>query len=208
MKIGILGNGNVGRRLGSLFEAAGHEVLFGVREVGTPPSGQAYHQGTLAQAAEHGELVVIAIPYTACEQVLPPLQSALAGKVVVDATNPLNSDWSPLLLGEQNSAGEQVARLLPHSHVVKAFNTVFADSMVPERMNRAGLKASAFLCGDHPEANLKVAELAAQVGFSPVNAGPLRCARYLEAMAHLNIQIAVGMKGGTHAAFLYHQGAA
>jgi 8-hydroxy-5-deazaflavin:NADPH oxidoreductase len=208
MKIGILGSGNVGQKLSSLFHGAGHEVLIGTREAGAAPGNPAVRHGSFAQAAEHGEVVIIAIPYVACEAVLPPLKSSLKGKVVVDATNPLNNDWSPLLLGEQSSAGEQIARLVPDSRVVKAFNTVFADSMTPERLNRGGMKASAFLCGNHPEANDTVAKLAQQAGFAPVNAGSLSCARYLEAMAHLNIQIATKMGGGTNAVFLYHQAAA
>lgn len=203
MKIGILGSGSVGQRLASLFRAAGHDVLLGAREA-SDAAGPA-PRGSFAQVAAHGDVVIVAIPYLACEQVLPPLGAALAGKVVVDATNPLNADWSPLLLGEESSAGEQLARLLPDARIVKAFNTVFADSMVPDRLDRGGKQATAFVCGDHPDANRTIADLARQVGFAPVDAGPLRCARYLEAMAHLNIQIAVGMKGGTNAVFLYDQ---
>jgi hypothetical protein len=207
MKIGILGSGSVGQKLASLFRTAGHDVLLGAREAGDA-SGQSVRRGSFAQVAEHGDVVIVAIPYQACAQVLPALRDALAGKIVVDATNPLNADWSPLLLGEENSAGEQLARLLPASRVVKAFNTVFADSMVPERLDRGGKRAASFLCSDHAEASRTIADLARQVGFAPVDAGPLRCARYLEAMAHLNIQIAVGMKGGTNAVFLYDQGPA
>ncbi|HEX5748820.1 MAG TPA: NAD(P)-binding domain-containing protein [Archangium sp.] len=192
MKIGILGSGNVAKKTAALFIRAGHGVLLGER-------------GTFSQAAEYGEAVLIALPYLACKEVLPALRPALAGKIVIDATNPLNPDWSPVLLGEENSAGEEIARLLPESRVVKAFNTVFADSMFPEKLNRGGLPAAGFLCGNSADANTTVARLLQELGFAPIDAGPLRCARYLEAMAHLNIQLAVGMSGGTDAVFLYHQ---
>ncbi len=204
MKIGIIGGGSVGQKLAALIQSTGHEVVLGLRDP-AKASGLSYQVAGLDAAAQVSEVVIIAIPYTACAEVLPKLATALNGKIVIDATNPLNSDWSPLLLGQENSAGEEVARLLPNSRVVKAFNTIFADIMTPERIARGGQKATAFICGDDAGANDIVAELARQIGFTPVVTGPLRNARYLEGMAHLNIAIAVGTGGGTNAAFLYHQ---
>ncbi len=197
MKISIFGTGNVGSRLAALMHTVGHEVLLCSRSGGT-----GHH--TFAAGAS-AEAVVLAIPYTAAAQVLTPLTPVLAGKLVIDCTNPLQPDWSPLRLGEQNSAAETLARLLPQSRLVKAFNTVFADVMTPELLNRAGLHISAFVAGDDAVARQQVATLAAEIGFAPVEVGPLSMARYLEAMAHLNIQIAVGQGGGTNAAFVYHQ---
>jgi predicted dinucleotide-binding enzyme len=164
--------------------------------------GEGKHTFAAGAAAE---VVVLAIPYAAAAEVLAPLAVELTGKLVIDCTNPLQADWSPLPLGEQNSAGETLARLLPQSRLVKAFNTIFADVMTPERQNRAGLRVSAFVAGDDAAARLQVATLAADIGFAPVDVGPLSMARYLEAMAHLNIQIAIGQGGGTDAAFIYHQ---
>ncbi|MEJ1976962.1 MAG: hypothetical protein WDN49_13505 [Acetobacteraceae bacterium] len=126
---------------------------------------------------------------------------------MVDTTNPHQADWSPLLLSPDNSAGEEIARLLPRSHVVKAFNTVFADIMVPDKLDRGGRKATGLLCGDDPAARALVSDFTASLGFAPLDAGPLRCARYLEAMSHLNVELAVHQGGGTDAAFLYDQGA-
>lgn len=197
MKIAIFGTGNVGSRLAALMRAAGHEVLLCGR-VG----GEGRH--TFA-AGTSAEVVVLAIPYTAAAEVLAPLAAELAGKLVIDCTNPLQADWSPLRLGEENSAAETLARLLPQSRLVKAFNTIFADVMTPERQNRGGLRISAFVAGDDSAARQRVATLAADIGFAPVEVGPLSMARYLEAMAHLNIQIAVGQGNGTDAAFMYHQ---
>jgi predicted dinucleotide-binding enzyme len=205
MNIGILGGGNVAHRLGSLFHSAGHDVAVGLRPEVQAKASAPYRSASLEAAALHGEIVVLAVPFGALASALPPLSMALAGKVVVDATNPVKDDWSPLLLGEESSAGEEVARLLPAAHVVKAFNTVFADVMTPERLERAGHRVTTFVAGDHPRANEAVVTLARSAGFAPVVVGALAKARHLEALAHLNIAIAVGQGGGTNAAFVYHQ---
>lgn len=192
MKISILGSGSVGSHLSILLSAAGHDV-------------QVVGRKGIASAVERGDVVVIAIPYNTVAASLAPLAASLKGKIVVDATNPLNSDWSPLLLGQENSAGEEITRLFPESRVVKAFNTIFADVMVVERLNREGQAITAFYCGNDADANAVVADLAKAAGFSPVYCGDITSSRYLEAMAHLNIRLAVALGGGTNAAFLYHQ---
>jgi len=198
MKVGILGAGSVGRALAGLIRAAGHEPLISERS----PSGDTV---SFEEAATAGEIVIIAVPYNATEVLLPSLASALAGKTVVDATNPLNDDWSPKVLGAETSAAEEIAKLLPDAHVVKAFNTVFADIMTPEKLIRLGVRVTGFIASDHDGARRQVADLAEGMGLAPVETGPLATARYLEAMAHLNIAIAVGQAGGTDAAFVYHQ---
>lgn len=201
MKIGFIGAGRVAGALGGLLHAAGHSILFAHRDGVTPSFGLAR---TLDQLAAEADYIVLALPFQAAQDVLPRLSSLLSGKLVVDATNPVQADWSPLLLGEQNSAGEVVAKLLPSSRVVKAFNTIFADVMRADRLSRSGSRITCFVASDDADAATKVAELADGAGFAPCIVGPLKAARYLEAMAHLNIQIAVGMGKGTDAAFLYH----
>jgi 8-hydroxy-5-deazaflavin:NADPH oxidoreductase len=202
-KIGLIGGGNLGRHLASLWVGAGHDVAVGVRGGERHDSGAAYRVVSVEGAAAHGEVVALALPFAALASTLPPLASALAGKVVVDATNPVKDDWSPLPLGEGNSGGEEAGRLLPGARVVKAFNTVFADVMTPTRLARGGRRVTAFVAGDDEAANELVARLAADAGFAPLVVGPLANARYLEAMAHLNIALAVGRGGGTDAAFIY-----
>jgi len=195
MKIGILGAGNVGSKLADLMRKAGHDVVIGSR------SGQ----HSLKDAAEHGEIAVIAIHFHATGSALPDLAPLLSGKVVIDATNPLNDDWSPLLLGQENSASEEIARLLPDARVAKAFNTIFADVMAPDRQEREGGRVTCFVASDHADAVLAVAGLAEDMGFAPVTISKLSAARQLEAIAHLNIELALGQGGGTNAAFLYHR---
>ena len=204
MKIGILGYGNVGQKLTKLFLDAQYDITVGVRDAAKAqqmPCAQADY----ASVAKNSDVVILAIPYQAAVDTLSEIAPLLAGKTVIDATNPLNADWSPLLLGQENSAAEEIARAVPQSHVVKAFNTIFADVMQPEFINRDGQRITAFIASDDSPAKNSVIELAEKIGFAPVDAGGLQNARYLEALAHLNIQLAVAQQGGTNAAFIFHQ---
>ncbi|MCK0068148.1 NADPH-dependent F420 reductase [Kordiimonas laminariae] len=196
MKIGIIGAGNVGSRLAALISAAGHEVVVGNRNGDTP----------IEAAVKHGDIIIVAIHYAATVDVLPKYAGQLEGKILVDATNPLNEDWSPMLLGETSSAAEETAKLVRGVKVVKAFNTIFADVMTAEHQNRNGNLTTAFVASDDQGAMEQVANLAASMGFAPVTINKLSAARYLEAVAHLNIELAVGQSGGTNAAFIYHCG--
>jgi 8-hydroxy-5-deazaflavin:NADPH oxidoreductase len=200
MKIAILGFGNVGKQFAKLFSEAGHETIIGSRSVSTQ---QLYPSTTFKEAAAVADIVAIAIPFTACADVLPELAEVTKGKVVIDSTNPLNADWSPKLLGQENSASEEISRLLPEAYVVKAFNTIFADVM--KEPMKDGQAITAFIAGDNYEAKQKIIALASDIGYAPIDTGLLYTARYLESMAHLNIQIAVGQGGGTNAAFIYLQ---
>ncbi|NJR59888.1 MAG: NADPH-dependent F420 reductase [Cyanobacteria bacterium CRU_2_1] len=201
MKIAILGFGNVGKQFANLFSQAGHEVVIGLRSVSSQELP--YPSATFQEAAAVADIVAIAIPFTACADVLPELAEATKEKVVIDSTNPLNADWSPKLLGQENSASEEISRLLPEAYVVKAFNTIFADVM--NEPVKDGQAITAFIAGDNDEAKQKVIALARTIGYAPIDTGPLYTARYLESMAHLNIQLAVGQDGGTNAAFIYLQ---
>jgi 8-hydroxy-5-deazaflavin:NADPH oxidoreductase len=202
MKVCIIGSGSVGSALQKLFRAAGHDVIVGSRS-------PVVERGTVSvlEAVGHGDIVVLAVPFSAASSTLPSIAAILRGKIVIDPTNPLKPDWSPLLLGQENSAGEEIERLLPGARVVKAFNTVFADVMTKDRLLRSGQSATTFIASNDEDAADLVAALARSAGFAPIKVGLLSASRYMEAMAHLNIGIAVGQKGGTNAAFLYHQAA-
>lgn len=201
MKIAILGFGNVGKQFAHLFSKAGHEIIIGLRSVSTVELP--YPFATFKEAAEVADVIAIAIPFAACVDVLPELAGVTREKVVIDSTNPLNADWSPQLLGQENSASEEISRMLPEAYVVKAFNTIFADVM--DKSMKNGQAITAFIAGDNDEAKQKVIALACDIGYKPLDTGLLYTARYLESMAHLNIQIAVGQGGGTNAAFIYLQ---
>lgn len=203
MTIAFIGSGPVATHLASLAASAGHDTVVSSR---TPNASS----GTVGyiEAAQRGDIVVLAIPFRAAAEALPPLAHHFEGKVVIDATNPLNPDYTPINLGPETSAGETIAALLPGAKIVKAFNTIFADVMRSDRQDRAGHRATSFIASDHLDAREIVERLATEMGFAPVVAGPLHTAQYLEAMAHLNIQIAFRENGGANAAFVYHQAGA
>ncbi|MEL7120243.1 MAG: NAD(P)-binding domain-containing protein [Bacteroidota bacterium] len=197
MKIGFVGAGNVASSLGNLFSNAGHSVKYSSPN----PSGQ---QVSISDACKYGEIICFAIPYSAMEGVLKEHESLLKGKIVVDITNAINiEDWSPLFLGE-DSGGEQTARLLPNSKVVKAFNTIFADVMKKEKQTFNEQKLTTFIASDDIDAAQAVRQLAEDAGFHGFVVQGIKNARHLEAMAHLNIAIALG-GGGTDAGFTYFQ---
>lgn len=203
MKIAFIGGGAVATSIATLAKAAGHNAVLGIRNL-NKDSASAFVLTGFAQATADADIVILAVPYAAAGVILPPLAEALAGMIVVDATNAVAADWSPILTGEQSSGAEHLQTLLPQSRVVKAFNTIFADTMRPDRLVRDGSRISLFVASDDTAALLTVMAFGAEIGFDPVNAGPLKSARYLEAIAHLNIELAVGQGGGTDAAILYH----
>lgn len=197
MNISFIGAGNVASSLGTLFSKAGHTVKYGTQN---PKDNQL----SVADAISFGEVICFAIPFSAMNEVLSANKENLKGKIVVDITNAINiADWSPLFLGE-DSGGEQTARLLPDSKVVKAFNTIFADVMKEEKQLFDGQKLTAFIASDDNEAATTIKKLADEAGFNGLVVGGIRNARHLEAIAHLNIAIALG-GGGTDAGFTYFQ---
>lgn len=209
MKISLIGTGNVGRRLGKLFANSGHEVYFGSRE---PQKAQAVatatgldmRVGTYAEAAHWGNLVVIATPW-AHNATADALREAgaLTDKVVIDCTNPLAPDYMSNTIGHTTSSAEEIAKMIPQARVVKAFNTIFAAIMEQGKQKFGSETATGFYCGDDAEAKQAVAGLIEDAGFEPIDVGALKNARYLEAMAQLNIQVAYGLSGGTDVAFKY-----
>lgn len=201
--IAIIGFGNVGKNLAQLFTAAGCQVTICLREGTSNEIG--YPTATMEEGVTAADIIALALPYTAVQEALTPLKLQLKNKILIDCTNPLNEDWSPLLLESQTSAAEQIAAWFPLAKVVKAFNTIFADVMAPEHHNRGGLNITAFVASDDLKAKQEVLTLSAKMGFAPLDVGDLSSARYLEAMAHLNIRIAAELGGGTQAAFIYHQ---
>ncbi|MFM9838976.1 MAG: NADPH-dependent F420 reductase [Cyclobacteriaceae bacterium] len=197
MKISFIGAGNVATGLGKLFSNAGHTVFYGTK---TPKENQV----SVADAVEKSDIICFAIPFSAMNEVLIANKEALKGKIVVDITNVINiADWSPLFLGE-DSGGEQTARLLSQSKVVKAFNTIFADVMNTDKQQFEGNKLTAFIASDDSDASAIIKSLADDAGFNGFVVGGIKNSRHLEAMAHLNIAIALG-GGGTDAGFVYCQ---
>ncbi len=199
MRVGILGSGVVGQKLGIGFAALGHDVRLGTREPGsdkvkawTAEAGGTASAGTFAQAAEFGEVAVIATAWSGTESAIQLAGPAnLAGKVVVDVTNPLDfSGGAPrLALGFGDSAGERVQRWLPQSRVVKAFNTVNANHMFKPAL--PGGPPDMFICGNDEGAKRTVAELCRSFGWNVDDLGGIEAARLLEPLAMVYITHAI-----------------
>lgn len=195
MKIGVIGAGNVGGALGRLWARQGHEVVFGVRDPQDAKmqdllksAGGNARAATVRDAVSFGELVVLATPWPATEEAIRSAGS-LVGKIVIDCTNPLAPDLSGLVIGTDDSAGEDVARWARGAKVVKAFNTIGAANFGNPRFGSES--ASMFICGDDASAKSIVAKLASELGFDVVDTGPLTAARLLEPLAMLWIHLAI-----------------
>jgi len=194
MKIAVIGAGNVGGALGTLWAGKGHEIMFGVRDPSSrvlaqlvkSSSGQV-RAASVREAATFGEVVVLATPWPATENAIRSAGN-LAGKTVIDCTNPLAPDLSGLVVGTSNSAGEEVARWAVGARVVKAFNTIGAGNFANPRFGADA--ASMFIAGDDAAAKAVATRLAAELGFEVVDTGPLPAARWLEPLAMLWIHLA------------------
>jgi hypothetical protein len=205
MRIAIIGAGNVGGTLGKMWAAKDHEVAFGVRRPNDAKvqallaaTGKRARAVSVKDAVAGAEVVLLATPWSATEAALRDA-GELRGKVVVDATNPLKSDLSGLAIGHSTSAAEQVAGWAPGARVVKAFNTIGAAHMADPRFGTQ--RASMFICGDDASAKATVVRLAGELGFDPVDCGPLTQARLLEPLAMLWISIAYTYGAGPNIGF-------
>jgi predicted dinucleotide-binding enzyme len=195
MKIGIIGSGNVGGALGSRWAKVGHEVLFGTRDTQGSEIQQLVARAsgktsaaTLADAAHEGEVLLLATPWPATQQIVTGLGD-LNGKILIDATNPLKDDLSGLTHGTNTSGGEQVASWARGAKVVKAFNTVGANIMADSSFD--GHRPVLFYCGDDAPAKQVAMKLIDELTFEGVDAGPLNQARLLEPFALLWISMAL-----------------
>lgn len=200
MNIAIFGTGNMATGLAALFAQAGHTVSLSSRDADKAAAaaaelGNGVTAASYGDAAAAAQAVVLAVPYDAATDVLAAAGD-LAGKVVVDITNPMTADFSGLSIGHTTSAAEEIQKAVPVAKVVKAFNTVFA-SVLQNGGKASGQAVTAFVAGDDAEARRSVAELARSAGFKSVEAGGLASARYLEPVAGLNIALGYGLGHGT-----------
>ncbi len=205
MRIAIIGTGNVGSALGAGWAARGHQIVFGARDPDHPKVADLASRlagtagaASIAAAATGAEVIVLATPWAAVESVLEAAGD-LTGKIVVDCTNPLTPDLSGLAFGHDASAGERVAEWAPSARVVKAFNTTGANNMADSGYTDA--RPWMPVCGDDQEAKSVVMELAGELGFEAIDAGPLENARLLETLALLWIKLAYSQGMGLDFAF-------
>jgi len=189
MKIAIIGSGNMGAGLAGVLAAVGNEVVIGTRDPAKAAAlaekiGHGAVGGGIGAAAKLADVLILALPYGGVAEALK-LAGDLAGKVLVDISNPISADFKELTLGHTTSAAEEIQKLAPTAHVVKAFNTIFAQLLPKEA--RQSNRLQVFIAGDDTGANATVATLAQSAGFEPVKAGPLSNARFLEPIGEMNI---------------------
>jgi 8-hydroxy-5-deazaflavin:NADPH oxidoreductase len=194
VKIGIIGAGNIGSGLGTLFARNGHEVIFSysrdpakVQRLANE-AGPNARSGTAEQATRFGDVIVLAVGWDAVPDALKAAGS-LDGKLLISCVNPLTPDFSGLVVGTTTSGAEEIAKLVPGVHVVEAFLNVFAGILHSGTMQFGPDVPSVFYCGDNASSKATVAKLIAEIGLDPIDSGPLRNARFVEPTAMLILQL-------------------
>jgi predicted dinucleotide-binding enzyme len=209
VRIGILGSGLMGGKLGTLFARAGHEVVFSYArsrkklEDLARQAGASARAGTPEEAARDADAVLIAVHWSRLDDVLRQARD-LAGKAVVTCSLPMSEDDTRLVVGLTSSGAEELARKVPTAKVVSAFGTVPSEVLfgVFEARKRRS-RPSLVYCGDAGDAKEAAATLIRDVGFDPVDAGPLRTARYMEPFTLLVAQLAYEGEGGPELAYRF-----
>jgi len=207
MKIGIIGSGIVGQQLGIGLSRLGHSVKIGTRDPSKlndwiKQAGKKSSAGTNKQAAEVGEMIVLATKWTGTENAIKLAgENNFAGKIVMDVTNPLDSSGGtlPRLDASQgNSGGEKVQKWLPESKVVKAFNIINAYIMISAKREEGD--PDLFICGNDHGAKNQVIKFAEQWGWkSIIDMGDIKEAYWLEALTMLWIHYAFKNNTWSHA---------
>jgi len=211
MRVGILGSGLMGGKLGTIFARAGHEVVFSyarseqkLKKLAREAKGKA-RPGTPREAAQEADVVLLAVHWSRIDDVLHQTGD-LSGKVIVTCSLPMNEDSTELVVAHTSSGAEDLAKKVPKARVVSAFGTVPSEVLydVFERRRNA-TKPSLVYCGDDPKSKKIAAALIRDVGFDPVDAGPLRIARYTEPFTLLIAQLAYEGDGGPELAYRFER---
>ena len=185
MKVAIIGAGNVGRALATSITRAGHDVTIAAKNPEHAKAAAdeigATSADSNASAVVDADVVILAIPYSADQQVADDIRDQVTGKAIIDVSNPIKPDFSGLAT-DGTSAAEELQKRLPDASVVKAFNTLFASNQAnPTR------EVDGFVAADDEKAKQTVISLVESMGFTPLDVGSLSSARFLEGMAFINI---------------------
>jgi 8-hydroxy-5-deazaflavin:NADPH oxidoreductase len=204
MKIAVIGAGSVGGTLGRRWAELGHTVCFGIRNVEDADAkalvGKIKGEARLASvgdAAKDADVVVLATPYAANPAAIAAAGD-LAGKILIDVTNPIGPNFS-LAVRFTSSGGEEIAKLAPHAKVYKAMNQVGFEVMANPAF--AAGKPVMFVAGDDADGKKVVLDLVASLGFEAIDAGALKLARLLEPYAMLWIHLMARRNQGRNFAF-------
>ncbi len=211
MRIAILGSGLMGAKLGTIFARAGHEVVFSYARSQDKlnklarDAGAKARAGTPLEAAQNADAILLAVHWSRFDDVLKQAGD-LSGKVIVTCSLPMDADNTKLVLGTTTSGAEELAKMIPKSHVVCAFNTVPSEVLFGVfEARRKVSRPSLVYCGDDEHAKKITAKLIRDAGFDPIDAGPLRIARYTEPFALLIGQLAYEGEGGPELAYRFER---
>jgi 8-hydroxy-5-deazaflavin:NADPH oxidoreductase len=211
MRIGILGSGLMGAKLGTIFARAGHEVMFSyarsidkLNELARLAKGNA-RAGTPREAAQNADALLVAVHWSRIDDVLEQTGD-LSDKVVLTCSLPMDAGNTKLIIGTSASGAEELAKKVPRAKVVSAFNTVPSEVLFGVfEAKRKQDRPSLVYCSDDQRAKQVAAGLIRNAGFDPVDAGPLRIARYTEPMALLVAQLAYEGEGGPELAYRFER---
>jgi hypothetical protein len=211
MRIGILGSGLMGGKLGALFARAGHDVVFSyarsqkkLAQLARDAQGSA-RAGTPREAAQGADALVLAVHWTRVDDVLNQAGD-MAGKVIVSCSLPMNAGNTELVLGHTTSGAEALAKKVPGAEIVSAFNSIPSEVLfgVYEAQGEAA-PPSMLYCGDSKGGKDLAAKLIRDVGFDPVDAGPLSSARFTEPFAMVIAKLAYEGTRGPELAYRFEQ---
>ena len=211
MRIGILGSGLMGGKLGTIWARAGHDVVFSyarsdqkLKRLERDAKAKA-RAGTPREAVQEADALLLAVHWLRFDDVLKQA-GALSDKVIVTCSLPMNADDTGLVVAHTSSGAEELAKRLRAARVVSAFNTVPSEVLFGVfAARRKATKPSLVYCGDDAGSKKIAAELIRDVGFDPVDAGPLRMARYTEPFGLLVAQLAYERKGGPELAYRFER---
>jgi predicted dinucleotide-binding enzyme len=204
MRIGILGSGLMGGKLGTLFARAGHDVVFSYARTEQKLKKLGRH-GTPRDAAQHADALLLAVHWSRVDDVLEQAGD-VSGKVIVSCSLPMNADDTALVIAHTSSGAEALAKKVPGARVVSAFGTVPSEVLFRVfEARRRKTRPSLVYCGDDAKSKKIAATLIRDVGFDPVDAGPLRIARYTEPFTLLVAQLAYEGDGGPELAYRFER---
>lgn len=211
MRVGILGSGLMGGKLGTIFARAGHEVIFSyargkdkLEKLALDAQGNA-RAGSPLEAAKEADALLLAVHWSRIDDVLKQAGD-LSGKVIVTCSLPMDAGNTKLIIANTSSGAEELAKKAKSAKVVSAFHTVPSEVLFGVfDARRKSTRPSLVYCGDDQSAKRLAAELIRDAGFDPVDAGPLRIARYSEPFALLVAQLAYEGKGGPELAYRFER---
>ncbi len=211
MRVGILGSGLMGGKLGTIFARAGHEVVFSYARSEQKlkrlarDAGAKARAGAPREAAQETDAILLAVHWSRTADVLNQAGD-LSGKVIVTCSLPMNDDDTDLVVAHTSSGAEELAKMIPKARVVAAFNTVPSEVLFRVYdARRKSSRPSLVHCGDDRDANHLAAGLIRDTGFDPVDGGPLRNARYAEPFALLVAHLAYGGRGGPELVYRFER---